>query len=194
MSFQNRIPRTNSLTPTVLPANYQKMYVPLHSSYLILAEKSDSQDMTSQMKKEGWPDFPYWWESRSEWNMTALRDIARHLQDKTAQRRLRSGQGYRGESTDMEKQIFQHIEDLEQQVFELEDAVQALLQIIDDSRPSQRAKRCLRWIRAKMANIWRKIEQNAVYRIVAAIGVFATLYPLYLVIKFVFAHFHIWTK
>lgn|GEM_PF-3899880 len=146
------------------------------------------------MKKEGWPDFPFSWESRSKWNMAALRDIACHLQEKTSARRLRSSLGYRGESTPMEQQIFQHVIDLEQQVFELEDAVQALLQIIDDNRPSQRAKRCLRWIRAKMANIWRKIEQNALYRILAAAGVFGTLYTLYLVTKFALVHLNIWKK
>jgi len=95
------------------------------------------------MKKEGWPEVPFSWESRSKWNMAALRDIACHLQEKTAARRLRSSLGYRGESTPMEQQIFQHITDLEQQVFELEDALQAVLQIIDDNRPSERARRVL---------------------------------------------------
>lgn len=143
------------------------------------------------MKKEGWPDFPFSHWQAKKWNMSSLRAIASHLEEKTTPRRQRSSSGYRGEATDMEKQIFQHIEDLEQQVFELEDAVQALLQIIDDNRPSQRAKRSLRWTREKTSKYWHKLEENTLYKILAAVGVVATLW---LVINFVIRHLHTWRK
>ena len=141
------------------------------------------------MKKEGWPAFPFFWESStSKWNMSALRDLASHLEQKTAAPRQRSSLGYRGDASEMEKQIFQHISDLEQQVFELEDALQALLQIIDDNRPSQRLRRSWQWIRTKAAALWLKIEQNTLYRIIAGLGVLGTLY---FIIKLVLVRFHI---
>jgi hypothetical protein len=125
------------------------------------------------VKKEGWPEFPLNWETMRKWNMSSLRRIASHLEEKTAQRRLNSSSGFRGESTDMEKQIFQHIIDLQQQVFVLEDVFQAFLQIIDDNRPSQRIKRLLRWIAERSSRYGERIWSNPIFKIVGALSTIA---------------------
>ena len=91
------------------------------------------------MKKEGWPDFPFFWIEKPD--MSSLQHIASHLHDKTA--RLRSDSGVRGQVTDVEKQMIEHLSGLQQQVAELLDVVQASLQIIDNQRPSQRVQESL---------------------------------------------------
>jgi hypothetical protein len=138
------------------------------------------------MKKEGWPNFPFWWETRTEWNMSSLRDIASHLEQKTSAPRQRSSSSYRGEATDMEKQIFQHIGDLEQRVSELEDALQALLQIIDDNRPSQKIKRLLKWVLVLFVRFKQSLQESATYWILGLLGVLGLLYG---VAKHVFNYF-----
>ncbi len=119
------------------------------------------------MKKEDWPDFPFphWTETQA-----TLQNIASHLHEKL--------EGYRGAfmsrggaPTPIEQQIIEHLIGLQQQVFVLEDVLQASLQVIDDQRASQRVNRASRWIGEKVRKYWRKL-----YKILAIVGALATLW------------------
>jgi len=139
------------------------------------------------MNKEGWPRFPYSdWTSVKKWDISSLRLIASHLEGKTSAPRERSSTGYRGAMSDMEQQLYLHISDLEQQVFELEDAVQALLQIIDDNRPSQKARRLFRRISEGIRRCKEWMLQSTVYWIIGLLGAVVLLYS---VVKYVFHFF-----
>jgi hypothetical protein len=131
------------------------------------------------MKKEDWPNFPYsHWTSVKKWNISSLRLIASRLEEKTSFLRQRSSTGYQGSMTNMEQQMYQHISDLEQQVFELEDALQALLQIIDDNRPSQRIRRTFRWMSKGINRLKESLQQSTIYWILGLLGVLITLYAV----------------
>jgi hypothetical protein len=140
------------------------------------------------MKKEGWPHFPYsHWDSVKKWNMSSLQLIALRLEEKGSSSRTQSG--YRGDTSDMEKQIINHISDLGQRTAELEDAVQALLQIIDDNRPSVRARRVGIWIAERIRRCKQSLQESTTYWILGFLGVLITVYAVakyvfhYLVVK-----------
>jgi tRNA A37 N6-isopentenylltransferase MiaA len=122
-------------------------------------------------KNEGWPDFPFFWIEKP--NMSSLQDIASRLKEKVESARR---SGFIGETTPMEKQIIDHLSSLQQQVLEVHDAVQASLQIIDNQRLSQRAKRAQRWIREKTNSCWHKVEKSVPYRVLAVVGALLTLW------------------
>ena len=129
------------------------------------------------MKKEGWPAFPYsHWTSVKKWNMSSLQLVASHLEGKTSSLRQRANAGYPGGGSERENRIVQHIADLEQQVFELEDTVQALLQIIDDNRTSQRARRAARWVSRGIRRCKEKLQQSVAYWIIGLVGAALLLY------------------
>lgn len=139
------------------------------------------------MKKDGWPDFPYnHWTTIKKWNMSSLRLVASHLEGKTHSLRQRASVGYPGGGSDRENQIVQHIADLEQQMFELEDTVQALLQIIDDNRPSQRVRKFFHWISQGVSRCKERLQRSTVYWILGLLGVLASLYAA---AKFLFHYF-----
>jgi hypothetical protein len=134
------------------------------------------------VKKEGWPEFPLLWLEKR--NTSSLQALASHLHEKT--QGLRKHSGFRGQPSEMENQIIQHLIDLDQQVLVLTDVVQALLQIIDDQRTSQRAKRALRWIWEKAKRCLHKLRENTIYQIVAAVSVLVSVITLLLYLLHVF--------
>lgn len=116
-------------------------------------------------KKEGWPDCPFFWMNQR--SMDDLREIASRLKDKTTTNRP---SGIKGEMTPVERQIYDHVSDLQQQFGELHDAFQASLQIIDDNRPSQRLKRVLK----RVTEIWKvailRLRNSTALTILGAVG------------------------
>lgn len=98
--------------------------------------------------KEGWPDWPFFW--MNERNMDALREIASRLKDKMEANRR---SGITGDLTPVERQMYEILSGVQQQVGELHDAFQASLQIIDDNRPSVRLKRLLR----RITGLWQVV-------------------------------------
>src|SRR5437879_6297647 len=117
-------------------------------------------------------EFPFFWIKKP--NMASLQVLASHLKDKSLS--FRNDWGFRGETTPMEKQIIERMTAMQQQMLLLTDVVQASLEILDDHRPSRIAKRSFRWIREKLEYCWQKVEQNIFYRILALVGVGATLW------------------
>src|SRR6266404_342692 len=101
-------------------------------------------------------EFPLWWLNESKRNLEGLRDIASHLQEKTAAMRYAS-RGYQGKANEMEAQLIETLNRLEGQVSILSDAVQATLQIIvdDHERKKNKVTRALSWIRAT-AHKWER--------------------------------------
>jgi hypothetical protein len=124
-------------------------------------------------RKEGWPDFPFFWIEKPD--MSSLQEIASRLKEKVDSSRR---SGFIGETTPMEKQIIEHLIGLEQQTAELHDAVQAALQIIDNDRLSQRAKRARKWILEKANGYWHTLEKSMPYRVLALVGVSLTVWAI----------------
>jgi predicted PurR-regulated permease PerM len=120
------------------------------------------------MKKEGWPDFPFFWLEKP--NMSSLQIIASRLKEKVDSS---SRSGFIGETTAMEKQIIEHLSELHQQVLELNDALQASLQIIDDQRVSVRAKKALEWVRERVIGFVQIIRDNTFLTILGAASTLA---------------------
>jgi predicted PurR-regulated permease PerM len=120
------------------------------------------------MKKEGWPDFPFFWLEKP--NMSSLQIIASRLKEKVDSSRQ---SGFIGETTAMEKQIIEHLSGLHQQVLELNDALQASLQIIDDQRVSVRAKKALEWVRERVTAFVQTIRDNTFLTILGAASTLA---------------------
>jgi hypothetical protein len=134
----------------------------------------ESEAEPRPFKKEGWPEFPFnHWQSIKKWNMSSLRDIAGHLAEKTEGRRQRSG--FLGQPSQMERQLIEHLGALEQQVFVLTDVVQASLQIIDDQRMSQRAKRAVKWIWERVKKLAHRVQQSTLLTILGFVSLLAFL-------------------
>lgn len=116
-------------------------------------------------RKPGWPDWPFWWMNKR--SMDALREIASRLKDKTTTNRP---SGITGEMTPVERQIYDHVSDLQQHFGELHDAFQASLQIIDDNRPSVRLKRVV----GRITEIWQaailRLRNSTALLILGAVG------------------------
>lgn len=83
--------------------------------------------------------------------------------------------------------MIDHLSCLRQQLLVLTDVVQALLEIIDERRPSQKARRAVRKLREKVKRYWHKAEQSVVYKILAFVSAVATVM---LIIKLVIWFFH----
>ena len=100
-------------------------------------------------KKSG---FPLWWLDESKRSMEGLRDIASHLQEKTAAMRY-APIGYKGKPDGMEAQLIETLNRVEGQLSVLSDVVQATLQIIvdDHERKKSRVTRAFAWIRGNCA-------------------------------------------
>lgn len=129
--------------------------------------------MSVTMNKEGWPEFPFnGWTSIEKWDMSGLKLIANHLEGKTRFRRQASS-SFPLPVSGIEEKLFERITNLEQQVFELEDTVQALLQLIDDNRPSQRIRRVVRllWEPARRYN--QRLQQNTIIGVLSLIALVA---------------------
>jgi hypothetical protein len=134
----------------------------------------ESEAEPRPFKKEGWPEFPFnHWQSIKKWNMSSLRDIAGHLAEKTEGRWQRSG--FLGQPSEVERQLIEHLGSLEQQVFVLTDVVQASLQIIDDQRMSQRAKRAVKWIRGRLRKFAQGVQKSTILTIVGLVSLLVFL-------------------
>lgn len=122
-------------------------------------------------------DFPLWWLDESKRNMEGLRDIASHLQEKSAAMRYASG-GYRGPANEMEVQLIETLNRLEAHVSVLSDVVQSTLQIViaDHERKKSRITRAWGWIRSTAHKCVRAIDEHPVYKVVAiaSTGAFAS--------------------
>lgn len=126
------------------------------------------------LRKEGWPDFPFaHWTSKP-----SLQDIACHLDD-LAGRFRRFPPGVTGDLSPVERQIWDHVSNLQEQVAVLQQVVQALLQITDDRRPSQRAGRALSWVRERVNGFLSKSWVRTAYKVVGVIGAVGTLWFVY---------------
>ena len=119
-------------------------------------------------RKEGWPDWPFFW--MNERNMDALREIASRLKDKMETNRR---SGIIGELTPVERQMYEILSGVQQQVGELHDAFQASLQIIDDNRPSQRLKRILKRISETGNGVVLKLRDNTALILLGAVSTLA---------------------
>lgn len=97
----------------------------LSQTYFMLSDKEvPHQDCRVEL-----PEYPLWWMDKEKRNIEGLREIASHLHGKTAQQRA-SREGFKGVTTEMEKQLINHVIELEQQVYVQNDALQSLIQII----------------------------------------------------------------
>lgn len=132
------------------------------------------------MNKE---EFPFFWIEKP--SMASLRTLADHLKDKSWS--LRQASGFTGEATPMEKQLIDRLILVQQELLTLTDVVHGSLLILDENRPSQRAKRAVNWVRETIRKAWRKIEENIVYRILSVIG---ALMILWLIFTFVSRWIH----
>jgi hypothetical protein len=137
------------------------------------------------MNKKGWPNFPFTHWEVEKWNMSSLQLLSSHLDEKS--QTLRNVSGFRGEPTLNEKQIIDDLSCLRQQLLVLTDVVQALLQIIDEQRPSQKARRAVRRVQEKVKRYWHKAEESVFYKILAFASALATLV---LIIRLVIWFFH----
>ena len=120
------------------------------------------------MKKQGWPDFPLFWIEKP--NTSSLQIIASHLKENVDSSR---GSGFIGETNAMEKQIIEHLSGLQREVSDLNDAIQASLQIIDDQRASVRAKKALRWVRERVMKFVQMVRDNALLTTLGAVSTLA---------------------
>lgn len=115
------------------------------------------------------PEFPLSWMDKEKRNIEGLREIASHLHGKTAALRT-SRDGFKGVTTEMEKQLINHVIDLEQMVGVQDDALQSLIQIIVtelERKLSQRIKRAGKraWVRGmRIAN---RLWENTLFKIVS---------------------------
>jgi hypothetical protein len=99
--------------------------------------------------------------------MCSLQIIASRLKEKVDSSRR---SGFIGETTAIEKQIIEHPSELQQQVLELNDAIQASLQIIDDQRASVRARKALRWVRERVIRFVQIVRDNILLTILGVVS------------------------
>src|SRR3989442_15913292 len=97
-----------------------------------------------------------------------LQIIACHLHDNTETFRRIVSSGFPSETNPM---IIQHLSGLEQQAFVLTHVVQALLQMIDDRRTSQRMRGAFRWLGEKS----NKGKKSKTFKILAAMKALSSL-------------------
>jgi hypothetical protein len=141
--------------------------------------------MSVTLKKEGWPEFPFnGWDSVEKWNMSHLEAIANHLEGKTRFRRQAVPDSLASGS---EAKLIDRISNLEQQVFELEDVLQALLQLIDDGRPSQRLRKTARGIWEPTHRYMQLLQENTVYGVISFVALVGSVLGF---LYWLATHFH----
>jgi hypothetical protein len=121
------------------------------------------------------PQFPLWWLEKGKRNMEGLREIASHLHGKTEGVRV-SRQGFKGDASEMDKQIIRNVIDLEQQVGALTDVLQAVIQIVveeHEGKPSQRIKRAATSTWHKAARYGNRLWNNPVFKICGGLSTLA---------------------
>jgi hypothetical protein len=139
------------------------------------------------MKVEKKSEFPFFWIENP--NMESLKDIAMRLRDKTQE--MRRDLGFRGSTTEMEKQIIDHLIRSDQQLLEVTDVVQATLQIIieqHNNKISQRTKRAFVWVWQKTSYSGRRIWESTAFKIVGGLGTVSFLASVFVYV------FHILKK
>lgn len=120
-------------------------------------------------------EFPFFWIEKP--SMASLRTLVNHLKDKSWT--LRQHCGFTGDATPMEKQLIDRLIVVQQELLTLTDVVLGSLLILDENRPLQRAKRAVNWVRETIRKVWRKIEENIVYKILSVIGALMILWLIF---------------
>ena len=134
----------------------------------------DGKFLTIQETKIQFPEFPLWWLDKAKRNMEGLREIASHLHGKTEA--LRMSHGFRGDATEMEKQIIYEISQVKQATLHMTDVLESLIQIIvkeHESRPSQRIKRTLTMGWRKTKNYGNLLWDNPAFKICGGLSTIA---------------------
>jgi len=145
----------------------------------LAARGKDSKKPLPQ--KEGWPDWPFFWiDDRS---MDHLREIASRLKDKMESNRPT---GIIGELTLLERQFYEIISGMQQQIGELHSAFQASLQIIDDNRPSQRLRHVLKRTTEAWHEVILRLRNSTALTILGAVGAVALVVSI---LKYVMYYF-----
>ena len=112
------------------------------------------------------PEFPLSWMEKEKRNIEGLREIASHLHGKTAASRA-SRDGFKGVTTEMEKQLINHVIELEQQVYVQNDGLQCLIQIIvteHERKLSQRIKRAGKQAWVTGLRIANRLWENTLFK------------------------------
>jgi hypothetical protein len=120
------------------------------------------------------PEFPLWWLDKAKRNMEGLREIASHLHGKTES--LRMSRGYRGEASEMEKQIINEQLELKQAMLHITDSLESLFQIVVNDyerRPSQRMKRTLGEAWHKTEHYTNRLWENPVFKVCGGLSTIA---------------------
>ncbi len=145
-------------------------------AYSLLYRHDPANDLANvQDYRVELPDFPLWWLAKAKRNMEGLRQIASHLDGKTATGRI-SRAGFVGDASEMDKQIIRNVSDLEQQVCVLTDVLQSVIQIAveeHERRISQRIKRAVArsWNKAK--GYGKRLWNNPVFKICGGLSTIA---------------------
>jgi hypothetical protein len=136
----------------------------------------DGKFETIQKVKIQFPDFPLWWLDKAKRNMDGLREIASHLHGKTET--LRMSRGFRGDATEMEKQIIYDVSDVKQATLHMTDALESLIQIVVteyESRPSRRVKRAFVASWRKTKNFGNRLWDSPVFKVCGALSTIASI-------------------
>ena len=134
----------------------------------------DGKFPTIQGAKIQFPEFPLWWLDKAKRNMEGIREIASHLHGKTET--LRMSRGFRGDATEIEKQIIYEMSELKQSTLHITDVLESLIQITVkeyESRPSQRIKRALATGWRKTKNYGNLLWHNPVFKVCGGLSTIA---------------------
>lgn len=137
----------------------------LSQAYFMLSDK----DALHQDYRVELPEFPLWWMEKKKRNIEGLREIASHLHGKTAAQRV-SREGFKGVTTEMEKQLINHVIELEQQVYVQNDALQSLIQIMvtdHERKLSQRIKKAGKRAWATGMRVANQLWENTLFKFVS---------------------------
>ena len=83
----------------------------------------EGESPTMPETKIKFPEFPLWWLDKAKRNMEGLREIASHLHGKTET--LRMSRGFRGDATEMGRQIIYEISEVKQATLHMTDALES---------------------------------------------------------------------
>ena len=134
----------------------------------------DGKFPTIQETKIKFPEFPLWWLDKAKRNMEGLREIASHLHGKTET--LRMSRGFRGGTSEMERQIINEISEVKQATLHMTDTFESFIQIVvteHESRPSQRIKRAFVASWRKTENFGNRLWDNPLFKVCGSLSTIA---------------------
>lgn len=108
--------------------------------------------------------------------MSSLRILADHLKQKSWA--FENVSGFRGETTEMERQLIEQMSIMRQQLAEVTDTVQAALQILDNQRISQRGKRAWKSIKRQVGVYWHRVFENKFVKLCGGVTTVASVITL----------------